>query len=420
MLALAPLLLAAAPQASDVLVVDSTGGGDYTSIQPAVDAAAPGTVILVRPGAYPGFAVAGKALTLIVDGPPGSAQTGAVRIAGTSAVQEVVLSGFDVQGVFPGLNGVGVTVEACLGSVRIESCGITGADNMFKPAGCHGWLDDAGADALLVTNSPNAALVACTLEGGRGVVQCEELFPTECCGFITAGGDGGDALDDRGSNVAAFDSAFLGGPGGTGGWGGQGGSGIRSEGVLVLSGASATGGKGGNGFDYIYGPGGDGGDGLVTTADTTFALDTLFTAGAPGPGIVGGPGEAGDASSGAPPVLWTGSARSLTLPAPTPESALMPVGVQGEPGDLVFVFTSFSQSFLLFEAYQGVALVGTSKAVFLGTGDAAGQLQVSVPLGVLPPGQDALRFAGQLVCLTSAGGVAIGPPRHQVILDASF
>lgn len=39
----------------DTITVDGSGGGDFTTIQEAIDAASPGDLIRVLPGVYPGF-----------------------------------------------------------------------------------------------------------------------------------------------------------------------------------------------------------------------------------------------------------------------------------------------------------------------------------------------------------------------------
>ena len=72
MLTLASLFLAAtsaAPSlASDVHIVDTTGAGDFPTIQQALNSAADGDIILVRPGTYPSFVVDNLDVTIIADG----------------------------------------------------------------------------------------------------------------------------------------------------------------------------------------------------------------------------------------------------------------------------------------------------------------------------------------------------------------
>lgn len=55
-------------------VVDASGGGDFTTIQAAVDAASPGDTIQIRPGTYDGGVIVDKSLTIVGD--PGDATAG--------------------------------------------------------------------------------------------------------------------------------------------------------------------------------------------------------------------------------------------------------------------------------------------------------------------------------------------------------
>ena len=64
------LLLASAMSAQGtVWTVDFDGSGDFDEIQPAVDAAADGDVILVAPGGYAPFRISGKGLRVHGAGP---------------------------------------------------------------------------------------------------------------------------------------------------------------------------------------------------------------------------------------------------------------------------------------------------------------------------------------------------------------
>jgi hypothetical protein len=95
------LVLLAPPARADVLVVDASGGGDFSSLQAAIDAALDGDVLLVRSGAYGALTVDGKALDVFAD-------SGAlVRVSGSSTLRNLpaggalVLSGIEFDGGQP-------------------------------------------------------------------------------------------------------------------------------------------------------------------------------------------------------------------------------------------------------------------------------------------------------------------------------
>src|SRR5262245_24123022 len=78
--------------AQTVWTVDAGGSGNFTTIQAAIDAAAPDDVILVKPGTYAEFRLA-KSLTIL-----GPANGEAPIVTGTSAVLQadhVALAGLD-------------------------------------------------------------------------------------------------------------------------------------------------------------------------------------------------------------------------------------------------------------------------------------------------------------------------------------
>jgi hypothetical protein len=87
-----------------VIRVDPSGAGDFTAIQPAIDAAANGDVILVAAGDYwtpavgqlaANLIVDAKALTLIADPPGASVKVPGMRILNLAANQTVFVRGFD-------------------------------------------------------------------------------------------------------------------------------------------------------------------------------------------------------------------------------------------------------------------------------------------------------------------------------------
>jgi hypothetical protein len=250
-------------------------------------------------------------------------------------------------------------------------------------------------------------------------VQSDEQL--ESCGFWTPGGKGGEGLEVSASSVAAYDCAFTGGEGGKGGWGGFGGDAIRTLGAagqLVLSGATAVGGKGGYGFDWAYGPGGDGGSGL-STSSTTYLLGGSFQGGAGGIGLLFPDGSTGAPIQGAA-TFWQGQPRSMQVASPAQEGSTLALTFHGQPADYVLLFVSISQSFQLYPAYQGVALIGTPKVFPAGLCDASGTLQVLVPVPPLNPSYEAAVLAAQPAFISTAAEIVAGPFGHAVLLDSAF
>jgi nitrous oxidase accessory protein NosD len=117
---LAVLLLAAAVSGvQGAILIVSPSGGDFTTIQPALDAASPGDTIEVRAGTYTGGVVVHTPVTL-------AGEDGAVT--GTVAIEadNVMIRGLSCDGIiFNGSSGS-----------RVEGCGITADDTGMFLSGC--------------------------------------------------------------------------------------------------------------------------------------------------------------------------------------------------------------------------------------------------------------------------------------------
>src|SRR5262245_15566256 len=119
------LLLAAGASAQSVLVVAPVAGPGVfaTDIQPAIDAAADGDLVLVEAGSYSGFTIDGKGVSVVADVGAAADSNGRVIVRNVSASQRVLLQGLTVQGddLAPAI----VTLND-LGAIWIESCNVTG------------------------------------------------------------------------------------------------------------------------------------------------------------------------------------------------------------------------------------------------------------------------------------------------------
>jgi hypothetical protein len=250
---LAPAVLFAAllsPLArAHVYVVDSSGGAgsDFLDIPPAIAAADPGDVLVVRPGTYSGF-VLEKPLSILGGSVVVTGATvvrnvaGTMGLVGTGRYLRADLSASLFELVFPS----GLEVTDCDAAVVIDGCSglnhvadsrdvrvrrhtghselfvetsrfeiadstITGRDGRSD---CLGPIGD-GETALLALNT-EIHVARCSLQGGRGGSnQCAEVDEGD------VPGDGGDGLQLEGGSTALITgtSANLlrGGAGGSGG-----------------------------------------------------------------------------------------------------------------------------------------------------------------------------------------------------------
>lgn len=254
-LAFACFFLSPLARAGDVLVVDSGGGGDHTTIQAAADAAADGDVLLVKPGTYPAFYVSGKGLSVIADGGVVDVQAPGVQLSVTNEDQVIVLAGLHAQGVkilggmYPAL-----MVADTEGALRVEDCTFLGGDGdetNCEDYGCPG-TQERGGEAVVLFRALDASFARCTIQGGEGV-NC----------LLNSTNGGGHGVDAVGSRVSFHDSVVRGGNGGGQcdipdlADGGPGGHGIEAQDnaqsimIVHLAGTSVTGGGGGDGRTCI-------------------------------------------------------------------------------------------------------------------------------------------------------------------------
>ena len=110
-------VLLAAPATADVHVVDLGGGGDFLDLQPAIDAAADGDILLVKAGnLYTSALIDGKGLTIVAeDGDFVLADWFEVR--NLPARRTVMLAG--MRATQPGTQGEIARLTDNLGAVRL-------------------------------------------------------------------------------------------------------------------------------------------------------------------------------------------------------------------------------------------------------------------------------------------------------------
>jgi hypothetical protein len=400
-------VIAAPALAGNVLVVDSSGGGAFTTIQSAVDAAADGDTILVKSGFYQGFTVNDRAVAVVAD-TNALVQVGTlVRVDNLASSRDALLVGLRIFVDVPG--NYGVQLRHNMGSVRVEDCRL---ENL-------GYV----GEAAWVVNSQDVAYARCT------IVTSEPRFP-------------GDALHVDGnpgsSNVAVYDSELRGGDGAdlcSSQWDCQppdGGSGavVRSGSFFFAAGSLFHGGEGGRGSQYGCGlfcgsDGGWGGDGVRFIASGAAALlDNGYHAGHGAPtcspcssNLDGGNGV----EIGGSPTMLDGRARHLSIKNPRRERIPFRIEARGRPGDSVILYSSESTGFTYMPSRRGVLIPqNPTPPIQLGTIPANGILVYHHTVPDLGPGVQSKRIYFQALHTTPAGVKFLGSPVSLVVLDQAF
>ncbi len=417
---LAPLLLARTSGATVWTVSPPGGGGQFTTIQGAIDAAAPGDTILVMAGSYTPF-VLDKAIRILGVGP--SLVTVSVTLPS--------FSGGAVVGVITGVTAGGIAMVAGM-RILVTDGG---------PASCGGAFGPMPNHAVTLTNC-SAPVVLSNLDlepghNGRGIRAdssavlildhvsavgapwgCGTLFnpcfssPCVGEGIWTAGtnvslNDGlvlgiptASALQVDGPAQALVArtglqgadgvtiSTFFGGAGGTAGGHGLEATSGASVRIAAGPGAFAAGGNGGQGGcgSPFTGQSGPGGDAIrATAANVLRAPDLTLT---PGAGV-----NPGGFSASAPGSAVSGST-VLAAAAPLPSLGVSPVlaspggavalDVRGAAGSLNLVGVAQAPAFLSIVGVGGPLLLDPATLVvpFSGILDVSGS--ASIPTA-LPP-----------------------------------
>jgi len=377
---LALLVGIAAPVAAQaVQVVDAGGGGAFTDVQAAVDAAAPGDLVLVKSGTYGGFSTRGKPVAVVADRDATVELNGLVLVEDLAADGEAVVHGLDLP--LPSR----MVFDGCDGHVLVQDVVVSG-----------GFFADV--EAARITQCETVAIVSSTLDV---------------------------SLADASTAVYAEDSAVRlhgcapaageGLPGTTGSI--PGGDGLRAvSGSVLVVGCDV---RGGDGAPAAFGFPADPGHGIHLTGPGLPAVVEL------GNTLQGGdgPGSSGD---GLPILVEAGSVESpAAAPRELVAEGVVRVGETlsltflGEPGDLLWLLVDVEANAatpyvpaLLGALHPGPTPIVVVKLPSL---DATGQRTVDVtpsPLGVpyVPTWLQALLFS-------PTDGFVLSNPRFVALLD---
>lgn len=406
---------------SDVLVVSPSG--PYFDVQPAVDAAADGDVILVAPGTYTRVEIVGKALTLQGDphalvrsfvvppltGTPGPAFT----VRDLAADQRVVVRGLDVR-LHYAEPYAALDVRDCTGSILFEDCDIASSNG----------------DGVALGDTSSATFVRCTIHSdGPFLPNSSSIFKlnagiraTHSDVFLHDCAISGSAGRDV---IGFFDLVTS-----------DGGPGLHLLNSRVFaSGCGIVGGEGGAYQDVWAGPCvplGDGGPGMLLESALGLSHVVLFDSvvrggdgGQPDPTCSDPPGATGPdqiVQSGTVQVI-TGTRRAFGVESPLREGELGLTVYAGVPGDLVLLALSIGpgSSFLL-QPYLVAPYVDPflNVTTVRGVVPSGGVLVEQLAAPQLPPGVQSLGLSCQALYLDTTGAFFLGGPSYTVVVDDAF
>lgn len=395
-------LVSALPAAAQATLwtVDDDGPADFADLQAAIDGAAPGDVLSVAVGSYPGPFVVDKGLTLITStgvtlhtaDPLLGIADPTLLVRDLPADQAFVLH--DGQ-VFNGnaSAAAAIVVRDCAGPVWFQDV----------------FVDSYGAESLHVEDSASVVL--------NGSRMQTNVMPAAADGTPQPGAgarvDGGglhlhdsDLVGSHGVfQLPGLPSASGPAPGGDGL--------LLLDGSLRLLGGSLSAGSGGSFFVEGCQTGADGGTGLRLPAGpgspAALVRDALVSGGSPGffdggCAPVPAPGVALDASGG-PIVQSATPARQLSVPGLAGVGEAITLEVDAEPGDTLWFFSALQ---------AGVAVPAAGVQMHLDTASLvqllvlpappSGDLSLPVTLPSLPAGLDVLAVPLQVFALDDQGG----------------
>ena len=387
-LSLATTLAAAAallPLArAEVLLVDPVNPIGFRQIQPAIDAALPGDVILVNPLAdpeaiYDPFVVSGKQLAVC-----GTVEQGSVRVAGAEvgdmpAGSVLMLCQLDI--IAPP-DSPGLVIGANAGWVRLQRLNIyAGAGSTTGPAAglivnptdsiivtyCNIYGGDATPGAGLPDGAPALKVTASHLTMRGGLLRGGRGADSPIAGR-SDGGHGGTACVTFGGNVFISHVAATGGDGG-------------------LAGCPASG-------SCLCGVAGTGGDAISMNGSVLILENNLLTPGNPTEGFCGPSGLPGIELStvgGAVQQIAPYPPHDYWMSAPLQSPIFAQFHYLGEEGEAIFISAGTVPSHKYFTKYDGDVDVGVADLLdfyFLRILDETGYHETThpVPFADVPSG----------------------------------
>lgn len=410
---LVAVAMSATPASADVLVVDAAGGpgSQFTKVNPAVQAAAEGDVIVVRSGNYDLPAYLGsKSLTIQADGAAyffdmywGSG--GGIVVSNLPAGKRIVLRGLRFLGLFDfavQTDATSMSAKDCVGSLWIDSC--------------------TSNSQIVLKNCANVVVTNSSLQGGDNSGPPSLPIP---------------AIDSVSSNIYLHDTTLIGGNG----HGASsslplfasvdGAAAVRMVGgTALLSNCSASGGKGGNGYLNSFGgclSAGLGGPALHLASGnpTVTSIDCVFTIGKTGatPGGCSPPTgtvAAVDVDSGTW-TPWAGAPGGFTASSPVRGQQSLQLTFQDVAGSSALVLLSADAASALTPQFSGALHLGSPLLVTgLGSIPAEGTLTLPIVVPPLPAGVLSVVVYLQGATCPPTTPCTLGPPSTVVVLDSTL
>ena len=416
------LFLAIPATHAAVITVDAAGGGDHTSINAAIAAAANDDILLVQSGDYRpidvfGVVANGKALVIVGAGPTRPILN-RLEIKNIPAAKSFVVRGLEIRpAVFaPSVGGLWLSTSP--GTLLVENCMIRGGEGSAAAFGIP--LD--GSPAVDAVNSTFAAFTRCTMVGCRGI-DAVSGGPNQ-----HGSTRGGTAVRLQFCPATLYDCAAVGGDAGDGPphsfMSSSGGHGAVTFNALRASGCSFTGGAGGDAQTPNLADAGVGGDGVRVAQPATF--ETIASTSAGGPGGMTTTGAF--AAAGVAEQLWQPSAhvviptnaRHFELSSPVVELTPVTVSFGGTPGEFVFLLQSFSVGHTQIGGTLGwMSIAPPYNGPFLiGTVGPSGNTSFTVNAPpISPPTLEGAVFLFEAI-FANPNEIVVGPPSAFVLLHS--
>ncbi|MEW6744898.1 MAG: hypothetical protein AB1486_19255 [Planctomycetota bacterium] len=367
-------------------IVDSSGGGDFREIQPAIDAAVDGDLILVRPlGSYSSFTIDGKGVTV-------RAFTEQFRLEfyyQQAIVVRNIRSGSKAGVVGMRALDAKVLVENCAGEVILENVYFVGTIWMRAVP----QLEVRQAQNVSVTQMiveprdvvstpfPAVQIVDSTVR----LTHCNIVgqMPPQSPSYSYSGSEGGPGVFVSGSTLVVARSQVVGGKGGGGDYpypnGGDGGDGIVAvDADVILLGSSSDTVRGGDGAPaplFWGASGGDGGAGF--SGHSALVSKVTLQGGAGGKGSGGHP-------DGNPGPDYEGTVTRLDV------MPFLDTGSDYQPGEIITVnFTGVESGSLIWLISNLSGFIPSSNFIGPPLSAIPGRIFVTVGGGTIP--RDATR-----------------------------